>query len=93
MPKLEIRELDVGQYRVKYREWTRREVKHMDSDELEDFMVDTVIQSIVDTSDGDAAVEPDDLPMGDLVAVIVAIADGLAPNGSAGSARRRRIRA
>ena len=97
MPQMETRTLTVGQYQVRYREWTRREVKALDESDLEDFMVGTVIRqvAVTDPDDADAEpeiVDPDDIPYQDLVSIIVAIGEGLAPNGRRGSAQRRQTR-
>ena len=88
MVEMEVRNLAVGQYQVQYREWTRREVKGLGNEELDDFMVNEVIRSVMV---GDEEVDPDDLPIGDLLAIISAIGEGLAPNGRTGSARRQQI--
>ena len=86
-----LRWVDVGQYRVVFREWTRREVRSLSADEMDDFFCDEVLHRVIDTDTGDDH-DPDDMPISDLLTVIRAVGEALAPNGRTGSARRPRTR-
>ena len=70
---------------MKYREWTRRETKHLGELELEDFLLDECILELKDETG--QALDVDDVPSPDLAIVVKTLFDGLSPNGRRGSRR------
>lgn len=80
---VEIPEIEL---KVTYRDFRRKEVKHLSPEEMEDFICDEVIRKVEDQAGQEW--DPDDLPVSQLGVVLEAILKGLSPNGRRGSRRR-----
>ena len=87
LDQMPTRVVELPGYVVTYREWTRRMLRDLTPEEVEDFFLYEVISSIV--ADDGKPLDVDDIPAGALVQIGEAIQRGLSPNGRAGSRRRR----
>lgn len=84
---LQEREMQVGAYTVRWRDWRHRELRGLDEAQLEDYFMGEIIQGVDHSEYGEQ--DPQDLPESDLIAIINAVSQGVSPNGSSGSRQRQ----